>query len=411
MPDQPKIFDSEPRAGKSADAEDQSQPSLIDEPLGHRPRLNILLIEDEAAHAELISRLLRRNGDWDVRVDLRRSISAALPVFAAAPIHVVLTDLDLPDSRGLDTLHTVREHCGDIPVLVLTSTDDTSFGRLAVKSGADDYLVKSDLSAGLLARAVIYSIERRRAQRRIRQATLELKRNVRDLEDFARIVSHDLKTPLAVIRMDLDQAQSAIGKADRESLLEESIESAHQELDFTVRLIDDLSMFARLGGKISEPQELELLPLIQRAVDRAVACYPHIDNVGPLRMTLPSQSFLVFAHESMLHQLFENLVGNALKYHSHLQPDIRIGAVREGDRIAVTVADNGLGIPEKDRARVLKMFERISGRDQIGTGIGLAISDRIAEMHGGPLEISEGHGDETAPGTTFRFTLPTPPQK
>jgi signal transduction histidine kinase len=173
-----------------------------------------------------------------------------------------------------------------------------------------------------------------------------------------------------------------------------------------VRLIDDLSMFARLGGHATQPVDLDLNPLIQRSMDRAMASYPHPDAEGLIHIRMPKTELRVTGHESMLHQLFENLIGNALKYRSPHAPDLRIAARREGDRVIVSVADNGLGIPAPDRQRVMKMFERVAGREQLGTGIGLSISARIAEMHGSSLEISDGHGDTEFPGTTFQFSLP-----
>lgn len=379
------------------------------EHLRDEPRLSILIIEDEIAHAELIQRLLRRNAYWSMDIEHRHSFSSALSLLVAGGVDVVLTDLDLPDTRGIATLKAVREQSGDVPVLVLTSTDDNSFGQLAVQSGADDYLVKSDLSSGLLTRAILYAIERRKSRRRIRQATQELKRNIRDLTDFARIISHDLKTPLAVIRMELDRAETSIGKPDAQATMVESVLSAQQELDFAVQLIDDLSMFARVGAHGAEPQTLELTPLIRRAIDRSSACFPGQQDSVEWTLTPPDSDDRILGHESMLYQLFENLFGNAIKYRSEAEPDIRVSLRSEAGRVHITVSDNGLGIPVQDRKRVVKMFERISGRDQPGTGIGLAIASRIAEMHGETLAISNGHGEGDAPGTAFHFSLPLAP--
>jgi signal transduction histidine kinase len=375
------------------------------------PRLNILLIEDELAHMELTSRMLRRNRDWSVTVIESGSIAQARKTLEGGKIDAVLTDLDLPDSFGLDTLTAVRKLCGDVPVLVLTSTDDISLGQRAVKRGADDFLVKSDLSEGLLARAVLYAIERRRSQSRLRHTTLELKRNIRDLEDFARIVSHDLKTPLAVIRMDLDRAEMSIGETDGQAIIAEALLSAQQELDFAVRLIDDLSTFARLGGKAKQTQIIDLPELLRQAADRAFIGYPHQSADATFDCECEVESCRVVGHESMLHQLFENLIGNALKYRSPEQASIRVRITDQGTRLHVSVSDNGLGIPEKDRARVVRMFERIPGRQQPGTGIGLAVASRIAEMHGGSLTITDGHGSGNAPGTAFHLSLPCAPIK
>lgn len=376
----------------------------------HELRLRILVIEDEAAHAELIQRLLRRNAYWNLDIEHRHSYSSALPLLMNGAVDVVLTDLDLPDTRGLDTLQAVREQSGDVPVLVLTSTDDNGFGRLAVQSGADDYLVKSDLSSGLLTRAILYAIERRKSRRRIRQATQELKRNIRDLTDFARIISHDLKTPLAVIRMELDRAELSIGKADAQANMAEAVLSAQQELDFAVRLIDDLSKFARVGAHGADPQPLALTPLIRKAIDRATACFPGQQDSVEWRLSPPDMDEQILGHESMLYQLFENLFGNAIKYRSDAEPDIRVSVRTESGRVHITVSDNGMGIPVADRKRVLEMFERVSGRDQAGTGIGLAIASRIAEMHGESLTISDGHGEGASPGTAFHFSLPVSPR-
>jgi light-regulated signal transduction histidine kinase (bacteriophytochrome) len=112
---------------------------------------------------------------------------------------------------------------------------------------------------------------------------------------------------------------------------------------------------------------------------------------------------LIYANEQMMIQLFQNLIGNAMKYHGEKTPEIQISATRGKDEYIFAVTDNGIGIDKKHHDRIFTIFQRLHSREEYeGTGIGLAISLRILQKHRGIIWTESVLGQ----GTTFYFTIP-----
>ncbi len=225
----------------------------------------------------------------------------------------------------------------------------------------------------------------------------ELLRSNRELEQFASIASHDLREPLRMVSSYLQLLERRYqGQLDDE---------AHEFLGFAVdgavrmrRLIDDLLEYSRVGtrGKPLGPTDSAK---VLRAVgeDLKVA----IDEAGAV-ITQDEILPCVLADESQLAQVFQNLIANALKFRGPDSPRIHVGARRENDRWTFSVRDNGIGIDPKFFDRIFVIFQRLHGREKYdGTGIGLAICQKIIKRHEGRLWVESlpGHG------ATFYFTL------
>lgn len=228
---------------------------------------------------------------------------------------------------------------------------------------------------------------------------LELERSNRDLEQFAYVASHDLQEPLRMVTSFLQLlARRYEGQLD---------ETADQYIGFAVdgaqrmrRLIDDLLSYSRVGtrGSPFEPVDLgaltkDTLQDLAEAINDAGATI----EVGALPV--------VDGDPAQLGQVLQNLIGNALKFRGNEPPRVRVHAEVDGDAYVVTVEDHGIGIPPEHNERIFIIFQRLHGRDEYpGTGMGLAISKKIVERHGGRLWVEA----PDHPGTAMRFTLPIP---
>ena len=170
-------------------------------------------------------------------------------------------------------------------------------------------------------------------------------------------------------------------------------------------LINDLLSFSRVG-RLNEPEEsVDLAAVARRAVDNLGALVEETGAEVELR-DLPS----VPGDRTQLTQLFQNLIGNAIKFRREgVPPRVVIDARRDGDEWVFACADNGIGVEPRYADRIFLIFQRLHPRDEYtGTGIGLALCKKIVEFHGGRIWLDTGdHGD--APGTTFRWTLPVRP--
>lgn len=249
--------------------------------------------------------------------------------------------------------------------------------------------------------------ERRTAQARERQTraalelrSVELARSNADLAHFASVASHDLREPLRAVSgfAELLRARAWDDLDPRARGWLEAIQGAAERMH---ALLDGL----RTYGTIGRAQDVEAPVDLEGALGRVLAdLAPELDAAeGEVSHdALPT----VTGNQGQLEQVLRNLVGNALKYRNGAAPRVRVSARRRGTAWQVTVTDNGRGVPERHRLRIFEMFRRLDADDAVpGTGVGLAVCQRIVRRHGGDIWV------EDAPeggGSAFSFTVPDP---
>jgi light-regulated signal transduction histidine kinase (bacteriophytochrome) len=250
---------------------------------------------------------------------------------------------------------------------------------------------RGDTDAEALERA-------RRAEADARQAVEELARSNRDLEQFAYVASHDLSEPLRTVSSFVKLLhQRYEGRLDAQA-----DELIAYTLDGTERmktLIEDLLHYSRAGRDELEADAVALSDVadgVLRALHHRIADTGADVHLGPLPV--------VHGDARQLGQVLQNLVANAVKFVDDGRPVVRIFAETDEDGLCrTTVQDNGIGIDPAYADRVFKMFQRLHGRDAYaGTGMGLAICQRVVERHGGTIWVEPAPGG----GSAFRFTLP-----
>ena len=239
-------------------------------------------------------------------------------------------------------------------------------------------------------------LERRHEMAALRARATALERSNADLEHFAYLASHDLQEPLRMVRGFLDLVQRRGGALDPH--VGEWVDSAAQGALRMQRMIQDMLAYARLDcvprGDLVCDSDRALDDALHILASKLVQAQGRIER-GPL---LP-----VVCTHSQLVQLFQNLVGNAIKYRGEESPRIAISARRVDGAVEFTIADNGLGIAPEQAPMIFDLFCRLpcpGPRD--GTGLGLAICKRIVERHGGRIRVEAGDPQ----GSIFRFTLP-----
>ncbi len=230
----------------------------------------------------------------------------------------------------------------------------------------------------------------------------ELEASNKELEQFAYVASHDLQEPLRMVSSYMQLLETRYrDKLDQDA--KEFIDYAVDGANRMQRLIQDLLAFSRVGtrGRAPEPVQssaslAEALQNLKLRIDEAKAKITH-DQLPEL-MADPNQ----------LVQLFQNLIGNALKFRSEKPPEISITVKPSGFFAEFAVKDNGIGFDPKHADRIFVIFQRLNTREQYeGTGIGLAICKKIVERHGGRIWVET----QPAKGTTFHFTMPLVPDQ
>jgi light-regulated signal transduction histidine kinase (bacteriophytochrome) len=242
-------------------------------------------------------------------------------------------------------------------------------------------------------------LERERAQAALQQTAEDLRRSNRDLEQFAYIASHDLQEPLRAVGGYVKLLEHRFpDKLDAKA--RGYIAGAFDGATRMERLIGDLLAFSRVAtrGDAFQPANLEdalaqALRNLEAGINSAQATVIH----DPL----PTLS----VDAGQIRQLFQNLVGNALKFRGEQPPNIYIGAKRQEGRWVFSVRDNGIGIDPQYYEKLFQVFQRLHTRkDYPGTGIGLAICKKIVERHGGTIWVESQSGQ----GATFYFSIPDP---
>ncbi|HXE32462.1 MAG TPA: PAS domain S-box protein [Verrucomicrobiae bacterium] len=251
---------------------------------------------------------------------------------------------------------------------------------------------------GILVTAAVRDITaRKQAEANLLNKVEELNRSNEELGQFAYIASHDLQEPLRMVAS-YTQLLSRRYKGKLDSDADEFIAFAVDGASRMQRLIQDLLAYSRVGTKGRDMVEVSSEEALQQAL---INLRGAIEEKGALvtHDSLPS----VIADDMQLIQLFQNLVGNAIKYQSSDVPRVHITAVRSGaNKWTFSVKDNGLGIDPQYFEKIFGMFQRLHKREEFaGTGIGLAICKKIVERHGGNISVES----EPGRGSTFRFAL------
>ena len=251
---------------------------------------------------------------------------------------------------------------------------------------------------GILLSVAIRDITtRKQADAKLQQTLEELNRSNEELGQFAYIASHDLQEPLRMVASYTQLlSKRYAGKLDADA--DEFIAFAVDGANRMQRLIQDLLAYSRVATKSQDISAASSEEALERAIMNLGRA---IEDSGALVTHDPLPA--VLADEGQLVQLFQNLVGNAVKYQSSGVPRIHISSAREGQtKWMFSVRDNGLGIESKYFDKIFGMFQRLHRREEFeGTGIGLAICKKIVERHGGTLSVES----ELGQGSTFRFAL------
>ena len=243
-------------------------------------------------------------------------------------------------------------------------------------------------------------VERRQAEQALVDKTNELGRSNADLEQFAYVASHDLQEPLRMVSSYVQLFEKRYrGQVDEQAdkYIQYAVEGARR----MSLLIGGLLEYSRVGRDETTPVIVSTEQALERAMFNLRVV---IEESGAAVSHDPLPE--VVADAGQLAQVFQNLLGNAMKFRAPgVAPRVHVTAARRGDDWLFGVEDNGIGIAPQHAERVFVIFQRLHERTQYpGTGIGLAICKKVVERHGGRIWVES----EPGRGATFRFTLPAP---
>jgi signal transduction histidine kinase len=367
------------------------------------PKLNlrVLLIEDNHLDAELVLRAMRLDG-FDVSARVVQDEAGFVEALRTHCPEVVLADYNLPTWRGMEALDVLRRKGLDIPMIMVSGALGDVTAVECIKQGATDYVLKDGLARlpEVVRRALREKQEhglRHQAEKDLAKKAEELARSNADLEQFAYVASHDLQEPLRMVTAYTQLlAERYRGKLDDNA--DKFIGYASEGALRMQVLIQDLLAFSRVGRKESAGESVDC-ELIMKDVLQTLASSIQESGAVVTYANLPA----VWADRTQMAQVFQNLIGNAIKFRGKEPSLISVQAEKSDQQWLFTVRDNGIGIAPEDAENIFVVFQRLHARTEYpGNGIGLAICKKIIERYGGRIWVESQAGS----GSVFKFSLP-----
>jgi signal transduction histidine kinase len=372
--------------------------------------IKVLIVEDDNAYALLISKMLKNSKYSEFIAKAVGDLQLAMKRIAKDDIDVILLDLCLPDENGLDMLDILCSSAINIPVVVLTNSDDEITGIKAIQKGAQDYLVKAQFNEVLLAKSIRHAIERHLLLTELKQNTKALKaseerfsRIIGQNEEVISIVSHELRSPLTSIINSLSLiADGETGEiSDKTRKL---INVAHRSSLRMIRLANDMLDINKIesGSLEFHFQPYEIMPLIEQSIE---ANRDYAEQFG-IEFILENHlsGIKVNVDSDRLMQIMTNLLTNAAKF-SPPDGKVNVSVSHHGGLIRIAVKDKGQGIPKEFHNRIFDKFTQAhlpGSQRKDGSGLGLSISKMLVERMSGTI----GFETKINEGTTFFFDLP-----
>lgn len=386
--------------------------------------VNILLVEDNPDDALLLREQISELDGPVICLEHVSDLSEAHAFLVSEHVDAVLLDLGLPDSEGLETLDRFRRGEPELPVIVLTGNHDYSLGVEAVRHHAQDFLVKGKASGTLIAKAVVFAIERSNLRRQLVRSD-----KLAAIGQLAAGVAHEVRNPLAYVMSNLQVLERYFDKIEE---FIESVQHCHARSNSAeAETLRDLARRLRIHEVLVDAREiiaddLDGLERI-RAITSELSVFSRVENErtdavdlneavkDALKLTESHRKTrarletdfaempTIAANRARLTQVLTNLLINAVQSLQEGSDDhvITVTTFAEHDLVGTRIRDTGCGIPTDIADRIFDPFFTTKAPGE-GTGLGLAISADIVRHYGGEIVLES----EVGRGTCFEVRLP-----
>lgn len=389
---------------------------------------HVLIIEDSPIVRSVVKEMLSKGQKAIFEVHGSENLTTGLVWLSENLVDVIILDLSLPESTGVETIGKVRAADRDVPIVVFTASEGDTLAMAAMHHGADDFLVKTEVKQGsLLGRTLLYAIEHKRAQAALNQYAVEMERlagqralqivhqdRLATLGTMATGIVHEVRSPLAFISDNARNLKNSWGHMEaclNECLKNDFGDSGESEflvaeapemlsdiimgVERITNITNGLKKFARKGDEEIKPANLE------ECLDSALALCQNLLKYGiTVEKELAVQAHPINLRSQPITQVLINLITNAA-HAMEQKGTITLTTRFEENTAAFTVEDTGPGIPVDKMDSIWDAFFTTKSED-IGTGLGLSICKDIILQHEGTISV------ENIPNSGARFTIILP---
>ncbi len=350
--------------------------------------LAILLIEDDDMFCHAINSLLRHKAPFKFTLTRATSVAEGIKQLNTKPFDVILCDLTLPDSSGIETFRRIHRLTPLHPLIILTGNNDETIAIQALQEGAQDFLEKGELDGRSLSRSIRYAIERSRL--------------IQQRDDFMATLVHDLKNPLiSTDRLYQYILEKHFGEIDPR--LQEVTSVLKRSNESVMQLLMNLLEIYRydVNAPQFEYEELDLGCLVKKSTHDLIPLAA-LKNLE-LESAILGEAIKVRGDGQAIKRVLFNIIGNSIKF-TQDGGKVKVGVKTENGHALITVADNGIGISDVAQKSLFQRFYH-TGKVKdfsLGTGLGLYVCRQIIEAHSGLINCESKSGV----GTTFTIKLP-----
>ena len=368
--------------------------------------IDVLLIEDNPGDIRLIQEIIKeiRNGKFNLLY--HDTLTKGMQILNQRKFNVILLDLSLPDSEGLHTLEEILKNAKDIPIIILTGTDDQKIAIDAVKSGAQDYLIKGSVNGILLERSIFYSIERQNITKQLKHSENEFRSAFNRASFYKDILAHDMNNILQGIMSGTQLLTSYFSKTVNQEKVSYLSEMITNLIMRGARLITNVRKISQLEESKQFIHSIEIVHFLNKSIESLKGAFPQ-KNIS-IDISSFKKQFFLQANE-LIQDVFDNLLINAVRHNqnSQIEIQVKISEVKEFgiNMVKLEFVDNGNGIED---IRKKQIFLRGNKEDKYisGMGLGLSLVVRIVESYNGKIWVEDKIKRDYTKGSNFILIIP-----
>jgi len=368
--------------------------------------INILLIEDNPGDVRLIQELMKEIGNGKFDLSYKNNLTDGMQILNEKIFNIILLDLSLPDSEGLQTLEHILAKATDVPIIVLTGTDDQILAIEAVKSGAQDYLIKGIVNGILLERSIFYSIERQNIMKELKQSEKKFRLAFHRASFYKDILAHDMNNILHGIMSGTQLFSMYLSNTDNQEKISNVSDIITSQIMRGARLINNVRKISQLEDSNVFVYSIEICQLLKKTIENLKNNFQQ--RIINVQFSSLEKKIYLKANE-LLEDIFENLLINAVRHNGNdeIEIQIKISEVRKKSKnfIKMEFKDNGNGIED---SRKKKIFLRGNKEDKYisGMGLGLSLVTKIIESYNGKIWVEDRVKEDYTKGSNFILLIP-----